>query len=72
MLEQINFKVFLISFCVGILFVYINQPAPTIVHKFPSPDNINTIYRDEDSCYTYNYDEVACEKGALPQPIIDP
>lgn len=72
MLEKINLYYFLISFCIGILVVYSTQPKSQIVYKFPSPSNLNTKYRDNaDNCYKYEYEEVKCSAGAVPQPIIE-
>lgn len=73
MFEQINCLYFTISFCVGILFVYILSPSPVIVQKFPSPDNIrHTIYKDKaDNCYKYTASEVSCDSTAIQQPIME-
>jgi hypothetical protein len=76
MLERINLTYFVLSFCVGIFFVYIITPVQSIVHKFPSPDNTDIIYTDKsDSCYKYRSDELSCDKekdsNIQPQPIIE-
>ena len=72
MLERLNLYYFLISFCVGILVVYSTQPKGQIVHKFPSPTNLSTQYKDNaDNCYKYEYEQVTCTKDATPQPIIE-
>lgn len=72
MLNRINLKYFLISFCFGILFVYVIHPKGIIIRKFPSPDNIETIYKDNnDACYKYDYTEVQCGEDSKPQPVID-
>jgi hypothetical protein len=74
MLGQINLKLFLMSFSFGILLVYVTHPKPKIVHKFPSPDNISTIYSsgEDDSCYKYESEEVECSAESVAQPVIDP
>ena len=58
----INTKIFLISLAVGIFFIYINQPAPTIIYVYPTPDNVNKIqYKDKaDTCYQFTSQEVSC------------
>jgi hypothetical protein len=74
MLDRINVKYFLVSFCFGILLVYVINPKGIVIRKFPSPDNIDTIYTDNnDGCYKYNYTEVKCseETQPQPQPVID-
>jgi hypothetical protein len=72
MLKQINLKYFMISFCVGILIVYVMKPPSQIVVKFPSPTNSAIKYKDNaDNCYKYNAKEVECDKTAVSQPIIE-
>jgi hypothetical protein len=53
--------------------VYATQPKASIIYKFPSPTNVkSTKYKDNsDNCYKYEYEEVACSKDAIPQPIIE-
>ena len=51
MFYWINTTYFVISFCIGIMFVYIMNPPLQVVYKFPSPDNEDIIYNDEsESC----------------------
>lgn len=72
MLEKINLHYFLISFCVGLFFVYAIKPKSIVVHKFPSPNNIQQEYRDNsNNCYKFDYEEVACTNDAVPQPIME-
>ena len=75
MLEKINIKYFTLSFCVGILMVYLITPKKTVVYKFPSPDNSDLLYHDKsESCYKYHSDEIDCpeDKSIIePQPIIE-
>lgn len=66
----------LASFALGILFVYLSAPEPTVVIKFPTPYNVNRIvYKDKaDNCYKYKADEVDCpkEKSKIKdQPIME-
>jgi hypothetical protein len=73
---NINPLYFIISFAVGILFVYIITPPPEIVLKFPSPYNAgNVTYKDKgETCYKYRADTVSCtktDKKVLPQPILE-
>ena len=35
----ISFKIFIISLALGLLFVYLSSPDPTIVYVYPTPDN---------------------------------
>tara|TARA_Y100000816_G_C25831515_1_gene434875 strand:- start:204 stop:458 length:255 start_codon:yes stop_codon:yes gene_type:complete len=63
MLEKINFVYFIISFCIGIAYVYCVTPKPEIVYKFPSPTNLEKIiYKDNsNSCYKYNVENINCD-----------
>lgn len=71
MFERIRIDIFLISFCIGIGFVYIFSPAPQMVLKFPSPQNAGHIkYTNENdqSCYKYKSEKVSCD--ATPDTIV--
>lgn len=58
----LNPFVFIMSFGVGLLIVYMIQPAPTIVIKFPTPLNAGkVIYREDDTCFKYSAEEVSCD-----------
>jgi hypothetical protein len=72
MLDQIDFNYFTISFCIGILFIYLIKPSTKIVNKFPSPTNKDTIYKDNsNNCYKYKINKTSCTNDAKPQPIIE-
>lgn len=60
--KYIDFRVFLISLALGILLVYINQPTPTIIYVYPTPENINRIqYKDKiGNCYNFTASEIEC------------
>jgi hypothetical protein len=64
MLKYISLPVFLVSFAVGILFVYIYGIDLKPVYIYPTPENINTyLYKDKiDNCFAYNATEVECPK----------
>ena len=66
-----NFFAFIISFAIGILFVYLSAPKQKIIIRYPNPYNIDKIvYRNEnDLCYKYNAEEVKCNNYAIEQPI---
>ena len=72
MLDLINPFYFIVSFCIGIMFVYLCTPPPQIVNKFPSPHNVkSTVYTDNsDSCYKYDSVEIPCNETAINQPIL--
>ena len=63
---------FLIGISIGVFYLYIYKPPPSIIIKHPTPNNVdNTIYKKNDgSCYKYNAKEVNCSGIALDHPII--
>lgn len=67
--NSINIYYFLISFFIGMLLVYILEPLPEIIIKYPSPDT-NIVYKDEsDLCYIYENQEVPCDSSAIDFPL---
>ena len=74
MFENINVFYFIVSFCVGIGYIYMVTPSPTIVNKFPSPYNTkNLVYRDNDNnCYKYTHEKVKCNgDNVIHQPVLE-
>ena len=67
----LNPFIFIVAFGISILVVYILQPEPTIVYKYPNPENAGKYtYQDENkSCYKYEANEVKCPSD--PKLIID-
>jgi uncharacterized membrane protein len=63
----IKLNVFLISIAVGLLFVYLSTPAPTIIYVYPTPDNVGTIeYKDKaDNCFQFDATETKCPTGLM-------
>lgn len=60
---KINFFVFLLSFCIGILVVYLTAPEPKVIVKYPSiSDSHKTFYHDDSGCYNYIPREVKCKE----------
>ena len=62
---------FLISFGIGMLAVYVIQPAVTYVDQYPNPHNMDRIiYHDlAGGCYKFNAEDVECTKDAVIQPL---
>lgn len=74
--KSINPIYFIISFAIGLFLVYVFNPPPNVVVKFPSPYNAGKIvYRDKnDTCYVYKASSVSCplDKSIVkPQPIYE-
>lgn len=57
--------VFILSLTIGFFIVYIFGPRPTILYKFPTPENEKKIvYQDEmKNCYKYESNKVSCPKN---------
>lgn len=75
--QYIKLEYFIISFAIGILYVYLVQPKKEIVYRFPNPNNINKlIYTDKnETCYKYKVVEKKCEQldnsQIQSQPIVE-
>jgi hypothetical protein len=69
--NKIHYPVFIISFAIGILLVYLNKPSPKIIIKYPTPETTdNLIYQDEaDNCYQYESEKVPCDGNEKKFPI---
>ena len=61
-MKFINIPVFIISFAVGLFFVYISTPNNKKVIVFPTPENEGKIqYVDNnETCHTYKSTEIKC------------
>ena len=59
---KIHHWAFIISFAIGMFFVYVLQPVPKVIIKHPNPENAGKIiYKDNgDSCYKYIAEQVEC------------
>ena len=60
--KYLNAYDFLISFCIGMLIIYLKPMSKCIVYRHPTPNNANKIiYKDENNgCFIYNAEEVKC------------
>ncbi len=59
--NRLNPLAFIVSFCVGMFFVYLMEPQKKIIVQHPKPNDDVTIYRDdENNCYKYKTIEVKC------------
>ena len=60
--KYLSFKVFLVSLSIGLLFAYLSSPPPTIIHVYPTPENVDKMeYIDKaNNCFKYSASEVKC------------
>jgi hypothetical protein len=72
-LDYISLPVFLVSFAIGVFFVYILGPEMKTVFIYPSPENVDKVlFKDNvDNCFYFKPVEVECPKdksliNALP------
>jgi hypothetical protein len=66
-LEYVSFPIFIISFAIGLFFVYILGPEKKIVYIYPNPNNIKDfVVKDKtNSCFQYTAEEVSCPVNPL-------
>jgi len=75
--NYIKLNLFLISFSIGIFYVYMIQPKKELVYRFPNPNNVSKlIYEDNnETCYKYKVEEKKCSElnknEIKSQPIIE-
>jgi hypothetical protein len=64
LLNYISIPVFLVSFAIGLFFVYILGPEMKTVFIYPSPENVDKIlFKDKaDNCFSFKEEVVECPK----------
>ena len=62
---------FLVAFSIGLLFTYLTAPKPTVIIRYPTPENAGKVtYRDDaDVCYKYHIKETGCNLDAKEIPV---
>jgi hypothetical protein len=66
MLHYISIPTFLISFAIGILFIYILGPEIKTIYIYPSPENVDKVlFKDKaNNCFNFEEEIVECPKNA--------
>ena len=61
-LDYISIPIFIISFLLGLLFIYILGPKQKIIYIYPTPENVNKIlFHDKaDNCFQFDEMNVEC------------
>jgi len=64
--NYINLKAFLISFSLGLLYIYLSEDYKKVIVVYPTPMNKDKkVYIDKaDNCFKYNLNEVDCPDNA--------
>ena len=62
LLNYISIPVFIISFSIGLFFVYVLGPKMKKIIIYPSPENVNKVlFKDNaDNCFYFKPVEVSC------------
>ena len=62
---------FFAAFGIGLLAVYVIQPAVNYIDQYPNPHNMDrVVYRDiAGDCYKFNAKDVTCTSDAVAQPF---
>ena len=65
MLNIIKFHYFVISLCVGLLYIYLNEDYKHIIVLYPNPQNIGkyTYVDKANNCFNYDLNERECPKN---------
>jgi hypothetical protein len=64
LLNHISIPIFLISFALGIFFVYVLGPEMKTIYVYPTPENVNKIlFKDKaNNCFKFVEEIVECPK----------
>ncbi len=62
--NYISLPTFLISFAIGLLFIYLMGPEMKTIYIYPSPENVDKLlFKDKaDNCFYFEEENVECPK----------
>jgi hypothetical protein len=68
---QFRWGVFVAAFALGMLYVYISEPAFQVVVKYPTPYDCDSIVYNalRGGCYKFSAKEVECTRAAVATPV---
>lgn len=63
-LKFFNLRYFLISFAIGILYIYLTNDYKKVIVLYPNPNNLEqyTYVDKTNNCFQYELDETTCPK----------
>jgi hypothetical protein len=61
-LKYISIPVFLLSFAIGLFFVYVLGPEMKDIYIYPTPETVNKVlFKDKaDNCFLFEEQEIKC------------
>jgi hypothetical protein len=64
LLNYISIPVFLVSFAIGLFFVYVLGPEMQKIYIYPSPETVNKVlFKDKaNNCFHFQEEAVDCPK----------
>lgn len=65
-LKYFNFRYFLISFSIGILYIYITNEYKKVIVMYPNPNNVEkyTYVDKANNCFNYRLNERQCPENS--------
>lgn len=63
-MKSINWTAFILSFLIGLVFIYVSSSPDEEIYVYPTPENVDTIqYKDKaDNCFVYQSKKQSCPK----------
>ena len=62
MFNYISIPIFLVSFIIGLLFIYILGPEMKTIYIYPSPENVDKVlFKDKaENCFYFEEESIEC------------
>ena len=63
--KYISFPVFIISFLIGLFFIYILGPENKKIYVYPTPESVNKVlFKDKaDNCFYFEEETIECPEN---------